>query len=446
MGLFLVALVALVPTAASRAQSDPCRIDWIPTFGGAPGPDGPVYAVADFDDGSGPALYIGGEFSFVGGVAARDIARWDGARWSAVGSGLQGRVMTLAVHDDGSGPALYAGGFFTGPHAGVDLDGVARWNGERWEPVLLGFDGAVLALRSFDSGTGPMLYAGGNFLHAGPRIRERCARWDGSAWQPVDALDDAVWAFGVHDDGTGPALYAGGEFTQAIGTGGAYAVSRVARLDGVRWQPLGAGLDADVWALESHAGTLIAGGRFSRSGTQPLNGIAAWSGTSWSGLGAPSSTAVRSITRIDEGAGPQLLFVGQDGLGLGNLWRLTGTTVVSEMTFARPGPFVLGRQSDGGVESLVVGGDFTRAGDTPVRHIAARTLGAWKALGQGLSGDRFTTSVRALADFDGGSGRALHAAGRFDGAGGQWLASIGRWDGSRWHALGGGLLDSSEPT
>jgi hypothetical protein len=47
------------------------------------------------------------------GGSVNQIARWDGASWSALGSGTNGgSVFALSVFDDGGGPALYAGGQF----------------------------------------------------------------------------------------------------------------------------------------------------------------------------------------------------------------------------------------------------------------------------------------------------------------------------------------------
>jgi hypothetical protein len=64
------------------------------------------------------AVYAAGNFSSVNGVPANNVARWDGQQWSALGSGLQLELPTLvsgvqvaaAYFDDGSGPALYVGG------------------------------------------------------------------------------------------------------------------------------------------------------------------------------------------------------------------------------------------------------------------------------------------------------------------------------------------------
>ena len=56
-------------------------------------------------DGSGN-LYIGGNFSVVGDTLANRIAKWNGTRWTGLGSGMNNAVRALAI----SGNDLYAGG------------------------------------------------------------------------------------------------------------------------------------------------------------------------------------------------------------------------------------------------------------------------------------------------------------------------------------------------
>src|SRR5947208_8951489 len=70
------------------------------------GADSSVFTAAV--DGSAN-LYIAGSFSAVGDIVASYIAKWDGTRWSAIGSGIKGGVSSLAV----SGSDLYVGGQFT---------------------------------------------------------------------------------------------------------------------------------------------------------------------------------------------------------------------------------------------------------------------------------------------------------------------------------------------
>lgn len=47
-------------------------------------------------DGQGN-IYVSGMFRAVGMVAARDIAKWDGANWSPLGAGLWGTVNDLEI-------------------------------------------------------------------------------------------------------------------------------------------------------------------------------------------------------------------------------------------------------------------------------------------------------------------------------------------------------------
>src|SRR6185295_431793 len=96
-------------------------------------PNGYVSSMTVFNDGGGPALFVGGEFSMVGSVAASCIAKWNGTAWSALGSGMNafGQVYALKVYHDSVGPALFAGGKFT-TAGGITVNHIARWNGSVW--------------------------------------------------------------------------------------------------------------------------------------------------------------------------------------------------------------------------------------------------------------------------------------------------------------------------
>jgi hypothetical protein len=180
-----------------------------------------------YDDGSGPALFAGGSFLDAGGRPAHFIARWRDGDWSALGGitgeGLSGQVYALAVFDDGNGPALYVGGEFY--RAGtLEVNHVARWDGTSWSalpgPTSAGVDASVRALAVYDNGAGPALYAGGGFLSAGGVPVGGIARWDGSSWSSLGplsttSLNGVVHALTVVDLGFGPVLAAGGDFTVA---------------------------------------------------------------------------------------------------------------------------------------------------------------------------------------------------------------------------------------
>ena len=79
--LIVFGMMGMIVSAATPAGAGTvCR--WLPGDG-LPGVDDTVHATVVYDDGSGPALYIGGEFSIAGDVFANRIARWDGSTYSA---------------------------------------------------------------------------------------------------------------------------------------------------------------------------------------------------------------------------------------------------------------------------------------------------------------------------------------------------------------------------
>jgi hypothetical protein len=90
--------------------------------------------MAVFDDGSGKALYVGGQFTSAGGLAVGRIARWDGTAWSGLDGGVSGgpggipAVDALAVFNDGVQESLFVGGSFT-QVGDVLANDIATWRG-----------------------------------------------------------------------------------------------------------------------------------------------------------------------------------------------------------------------------------------------------------------------------------------------------------------------------
>ena len=120
----------------------------------------PVHALEGFDDGGGPALFVG---------TTDSLARWNGS-WTHLTSDPIG-VRALRVFDDGRGPALHVGGSFISI-AGLAASNVARWDGASWSPLGSGVSSAVGALARFQ-GT---LFVGGTF-ETSPASDAFLARW-----------------------------------------------------------------------------------------------------------------------------------------------------------------------------------------------------------------------------------------------------------------------------
>ncbi len=234
------------------------------------------------------------------------IMRWDGGSWqlfaNSPATGSFSIDCITAWDSDGVGPLpeqLHAGGQFS---SGA-LARVARWDGTSWQPLASGFNGRVRTLKVI-AGAGPsgtVLVAGGDFSLAGATGVPRIAQWNGTSWSSFGSgLSSSVYDVATYDpDGAGPAvpqLIAGGTF-------GAATPSGVARWTGTTWTQLGAGLkqigiDGGVESLSIFdpdgpgpaIPLLIAGGRFTHSGTVVAPGIASWNGTAWS----PMATAIDS--------------------------------------------------------------------------------------------------------------------------------------------------------
>jgi len=466
-----------------------------------------VYALAVYDDGTGPALYAAGRFTYAGGNLVNYIAKWDGKTWSALDRGMDNdKVYALAVYDDGSGPALYAGGYFE-TAGGVPAFCIARWDGQGWAPVGSGVDGSVRAMTVFDDGRGPALYIGGEFEVAGGVGACRIARWDGKTWSALgdgngtssnvyDVLrspslpdnggasvlyaagdfgaaggvasrgiaswDGTSWAAvgggvegrGVQaltffDDGTGPALYVGGYFPKA----GGRTVNSIAKWDGANWHPLGSGVEeGSIYALttfDDGAGpALYAGGIFTKAGGILVNRIAKWDGSKWSaldgGLTGASDPYALALAVFDDGRGPALyvggrfIYAGQQYNKVNNLARWDGRawSAVGGGVSGTSDPDVraLGIFDDGQGPALYVGGDFKYAGNVPANYIAKWDGTRWSPVAGGVN-----TSVWALGVHDDGRGPALYAGGSFTSAGGVSAPGIAKWDGARWWPLGAGI-------
>ena len=141
----------------------------------APGVSQPtVMCMAEYNG----ELYVGGQFTFAGGVPANLIAKWNGIQWSAVGGGvtcgcgpINQRVNAMEVYDG----ELYVGGIFD--MAGIiPAHNIARWNGSEWLPVcdpISGPPGGVKAFEVYNE----ELYVAGSFTSAGGIVAKRIAKW-----------------------------------------------------------------------------------------------------------------------------------------------------------------------------------------------------------------------------------------------------------------------------
>ena len=251
--------------------------EWSEVGGGL---NGTVFALTS----DGINVYAGGHFTEAGGVPASKVAKWDGEKWSALGAGIipvyepsdwVGAVDSLAV----SGSSLFVGGRFRNA-GGIAATNIARWDGTNWHALGNGlryFNGPGSengAVRTLVVQNGA-LCTGGSFWRAGDIAATNIARWDGQAWTGLGS--------GVNDHFSvltlalnGRDLYAGGVFMSV----GGVAARRIARWDGDQWWPLasgvGQGLGDGVLALAANGSELFVGGQFTTAGDNPSTNVALW--------------------------------------------------------------------------------------------------------------------------------------------------------------------------
>ena len=489
--------------AAGIARWDGQR--WHALGAGIPG--GYVYALAFGPDG---ALYAGGYFTQAGGVRANSIARWDGATetWSAVGAGLSNGQYTAYVYALAfEGATLYAGGDFTSSGA-TPLKKLARWTGAAWEDlgsglgrqnydgtfspegpsdiralaaqgtslfVGGGFDavaeGRSNSLARYDAQTGTFhtvgggvgsgfnttyesagrvlalaaqpgrVCVGGRFdrvgLIAGPNAAaNNVACWDGAAWQTLGLGVQGPYGAQVNGLGfAGDDLVVTGDFDTAGGGQARYA----ARWDGMAWAEVGGGLGSagSALAADGQGGFFVTGG-FERvgDGFGALR-IAHWTADGWNALGQglSYSTIVAGLNAVAQSGGR--VYVG------GYQTHSGGVPTANISAWDGQRWHALGAGTDNTVRALATGadgmvyagGDFTTAGGQAASHVARwdAATETWSPLGSGLSGNVYALAV--------GPDGSVYAGGSFRAAGAVATAAIARWDGQQWHALGEGFND-----
>ena len=323
---------------------------------------------------SGSNIYIGGSFStlsYDAGGQYNNVARWNGHGWYALGAGTNGAVNAIAV----SGAKVYVGGSFTNA-GGVPANAIASWNGLSWSALGAGVSdptsGGTPAVNAL-AVSGTTLYVGGSFDNAGPVVAHSIAAWNGTSWS---ALDGGILDCNYFD--TPNHCYS-------------------------------APASGQVNALLVSGSTLYAGGSFNWVAAQHLYGLAAWNGSTWSGVGG-SGVADNS------------------GGGTVNALALGGTTL-----------YVGGTFDHAGVTS-------TSGGGVSAASVASWNGSAWQALGSGANNCSGcgSATVDALAYWNG----RLYMGGSFYGAGGDATPAIAQWSGTAWSPVGPGLDGgtSSGPT
>jgi hypothetical protein len=257
---------------------------------------GSVYALAV----SGGTVYVGGDFASMGGQARDDLAAVDASTgvataWdpSPTGGGFSYHVLSLAI----SGSTVYVGGDFTSiggqPRSSIAAIDATSGVPNSWNPNATG-GSADSAVSELVVGSG-VVYAGGDFTNIGGQARTRLAALDASTGNAT--AFDCHLGVGVLSGGiaslalSGAALFVAGDLNSA-GHPPALASVDATTCAANAWDPEPSSY---VSAVAVDGGHAYVGGGFVAAGPDlaAVGGIAKLTSsgdlvTSW----APSPTAV----------------------------------------------------------------------------------------------------------------------------------------------------------
>jgi len=340
-------------------------------------------------------LIAAGNFTSAGGVAANNIASWNGSTWSPLGGGITGPSATVQRLTTLPNGDVVAAGLF-GTAGGVTVNNVARWDGTSWHAM------GGLAVGSGEI-TGLVARQNGEVFASGS-VSGGVVRWNGTSWSPVPGAPQLAGALALLPNGDVLLTF------RSLGFGGVY------RWDGTTWSAFGAVIAAYPTKIAVRSnGTVVVGGTFAGH-------IAEWNGTAWSTLGtglSPGAT-VRDITEVGSDVFVCGMMTDAGGVPVTSVARWNGTAWSSLGSGSAVAITSMVRMPNG---DIVAGGSFNTLGGVAANRVARWNGSTWAPMGAGLS-----NSVEALAVRPNGS---LVAAGKFGGT----LSVLAEWNGTAWTVL-----------
>lgn len=444
--------VAGTTMAANLAIYDPGARTWS-AFGSGPYPGNLELAGDPTSD-----LYVGGFFTDIAGVAAANVAHFDGTNWSPVGGGVDNWVSDVQVLASGD---LVVAGAFTNAGA-TPVNSIAKWDGASWSALganaigLASFasvvelpNGDLCASAAVSGGSvfrGVMCFDGTSWVALGPSYfwvpralvvsptgelfagsqavfgGAPVGRWNGSSWSP---LPNPPFQF-VTDLLTLP-----NGILVAAGRSGSSAPSKVATWDGFVWTSLGEASGAIENLAVLANGDLIAGGDFYFMDDVAAANIARWSGSSWSAASNGFSYPLSWLASRPDGS----LFA---GLAFG--WRDAGMVYQwnGSSWMSIGGGYQISIYNNPSLNGLyaMADGELISCGSSDASALPSPVMQSWDGSSWTTIATAISGSVGVVTKLANGD---LIAAGSFNALDGVPLPGIGRFDGVTWSPLGNGL-------
>ncbi len=382
-----------------------------------PGLSSEVYAV----ETDGNLVYVGGSFDKAGdsegsGAALNGVARWDGSNWNNMGGGLSnyGVVNAIAILKVSLTESLvYVGGEFT--EAGnVAAANIAAWSSstQKWQSLKDTPSSNVsndrvwaLAIDNRDGRTD--LYVGGKITSIGNVVAaNNIVRWShqNQQWStlggtgPSTNNSQTTTVKSLFRDGS--SLYVSGTFSTVVGVPNTNSLARYS-IDENNW---GSVVPADSVLTYLDDVVLTGGALFalSRFKDLPHGGgytLGAWRGTEWSYAHAEGSAddnrvVISSADQVSMLAHNGKLYIGGDIASVGGaaasgfaaldlssgLWETFGASENANGLRSYSSPAQVYAIASVG-NDVYVGGDFNYAGNVSANGIARWDGSQWHQLG-----------------------------------------------------------------
>ncbi|HYG22178.1 MAG TPA: hypothetical protein VEH04_05285 [Verrucomicrobiae bacterium] len=325
--------------------------------------------------GASPAgAYVVGNLQRAGTLGISNAVHWTGQEWRSLGNGMvvNSPIQAAVVNGD-----LFVSGQIQIPGMQVPWNGgwsdIGRWDGQQWLSIGSGsFAGPPASVLASDETTLYVLLRSSFIAQVSDIVK-----WNGLQWSTVPLVPTPP---NVIISGYSCAAANGDELYIALGT-------TIFRWNGTAWttlpgsfsrsgtMPFPFGTPPSISAMIVHEGALIVAGDFTAVNGVAMTNLARWDGLQWSSPGSAFASQTDRVTSL-----------------------------------ARAG----GR--------LYVGGTFTSIGGIPARHVAKWQNGTWEPLGSGLWNSQGVTHVSLAA-----SGNRLYAVGDFTSAGDQAAHHFAVW-------------------